>query len=76
MLVWVLARITRPSSVMAESEGFEPPDGLTRQQFSRLPHSTTLPTLRAAYSIAIGGVCGFRMKFTFFGHFGSISIAA
>ena len=50
---------------MAESEGFEPPDGLTRQQFSRLPHSTTLPALRAAYSIAIEVVCGLRMKFTF-----------
>ena len=31
---------------MAEREGFEPPDGLTRQRFSRPPHSTTLPPLR------------------------------
>ncbi len=31
---------------MAESGGFEPADPLTSQQFSRLPQSTTLPTLR------------------------------
>mgnify|MGYP000867432412 FL=1 len=31
---------------MAESEGFEPPDGINRQRFSRPPHSTTLPALR------------------------------
>jgi hypothetical protein len=36
--------ITRPS--LAESGGFEPADPLTSQQFSRLPQSTTLPTLR------------------------------
>jgi hypothetical protein len=30
----------------AESGGFEPADPLTSQQFSRLPQSTTLPTLR------------------------------
>ena len=30
----------------AESGGFEPADPLTDQQFSRLPQSTTLPTLR------------------------------
>ena len=31
---------------MAEREGFEPPDGLTRQRFSRPPLSTTQPPLR------------------------------
>jgi hypothetical protein len=31
---------------LAESGGFEPADPLTSQQFSRLPQSTTLPTLR------------------------------
>jgi hypothetical protein len=31
---------------VAESGGFEPADPLTSQQFSRLPQSTTLPTLR------------------------------
>jgi hypothetical protein len=30
----------------AESGGFEPADPVTGQQFSRLPQSTTLPTLR------------------------------
>jgi hypothetical protein len=33
-------------SYCAESGGFEPADPLTSQQFSRLPQSTTLPTLR------------------------------
>lgn len=32
---------------MAEEEGFEPPERLHAQQFSRLPHSTTLPLLRS-----------------------------
>ena len=31
---------------MAEGEGFEPPEGLTPQRFSRPPQSTALPTLR------------------------------
>ena len=31
---------------MAEGEGFEPPDDLHRQQFSRLPLSTAQPSLR------------------------------
>ena len=31
---------------MAEEEGFEPTERLHAQQFSRLPHSTTLPLLR------------------------------
>ena len=31
---------------LAESGGFEPADPVTDQQFSRLPQSTTLPTLR------------------------------
>ena len=33
-------------TIVAESGGFEPADPLTSQQFSRLPQSTTLPTLR------------------------------
>ena len=33
-------------TIYAESGGFEPADPLTSQQFSRLPQSTTLPTLR------------------------------
>jgi hypothetical protein len=33
-------------TILAESGGFEPADPLTSQQFSRLPQSTTLPTLR------------------------------
>ena len=36
----------RNHSPYAESGGFEPADPLTSQQFSRLPQSTTLPTLR------------------------------
>jgi hypothetical protein len=32
-------------TMLAESGGFEPADPLTSQQFSRLPQSTTLPTL-------------------------------
>ena len=39
---------------LAESEGFEPPDGLTRQRFSRPPHSTTLPTLRKGHAVRRG----------------------
>ena len=30
---------------MAESEGFEPPDPMKGQRFSRPPHSTALPAL-------------------------------
>lgn len=32
---------------MAEEEGFEPPERLHAQRFSRPPHSTTLPLLRS-----------------------------
>jgi hypothetical protein len=32
---------------MAEEEGFEPPEGVNLQRFSRPPHSTTLPLLRS-----------------------------
>jgi hypothetical protein len=35
---------------MAEGEGFEPPEGLRPQRFSRPPQSTTLPPLRINYS--------------------------
>ncbi len=31
---------------MADGEGFEPPDELPRQRFSRPSHSTALPTIR------------------------------
>ena len=31
---------------LADGEGFEPPDGLPHQRFSRPPHSTALPTIR------------------------------
>ncbi len=31
---------------VAEEEGFEPPEGVNPQRFSRPPHSTTLPLLR------------------------------
>ena len=33
---------------MAEKEGFEPPEGVNPQRFSRPPHSTALPLLRQA----------------------------
>lgn len=33
------------NQIVAESEGFEPTVGINPQQFSRLPHSTALPTL-------------------------------
>ncbi len=36
-----------PHKTVAEEEGFEPPDESPRQRFSRPPHSTTLPLLRA-----------------------------
>ena len=36
---------------MAESGGFEPPVTLRPQRFSRPPHSTALPTLRAKFSL-------------------------
>lgn len=32
---------------MAEGEGFEPPEGVTLQRFSRSPQSAALPSLRA-----------------------------
>ena len=31
--------------LLADGEGFEPPDGLPHQRFSRPPHSTALPTI-------------------------------
>jgi hypothetical protein len=34
------------SKIRTEREGFEPSDGLTHQQISSLPHSTTLPPLQ------------------------------
>ena len=33
---------------LAEREGFEPPEGINPQRFSRPPHSTTLPPLQVA----------------------------
>jgi hypothetical protein len=36
---------------IAEREGFEPPDSLHRQRFSRPPHSTTLPPLQYVNNI-------------------------
>lgn len=33
-------------TLLADGEGFEPPDELPRQRFSRPSHSTTLPTIR------------------------------
>ena len=33
-------------SIVAEEEGFEPPEPFRAQRFSRPPHSTTLPLLR------------------------------
>jgi hypothetical protein len=48
------------SSVLTERGGFEPPEGLTLQQISSLPHSTALPPLQVwfclfflSYSLAI-----------------------
>ena len=32
---------------MAEGEGFEPPEPLPVQRFSRPPHSTTLPSFQS-----------------------------
>ena len=39
---------------VAEGEGFEPPDRLPRQRFSRPPPSTARPPLRRAHSIGKG----------------------
>ena len=36
---------------MAEEEGFEPPELLQAQRFSRPPHSTALPLLRSNWDI-------------------------
>jgi hypothetical protein len=41
-----ICRLFVGSDTLAESGGFEPADAVTHQQFSRLPQSTTLPTLR------------------------------
>ena len=37
---------------VAEEEGFEPPERLHAQRFSRPPHSTTLPLLRMSASVS------------------------
>jgi hypothetical protein len=42
----ILQALTAFEAFSAESGGFEPADAVTHQQFSRLPQSTTLPTLR------------------------------
>ena len=39
---------------MAEGRGFEPPDPVKGQRFSRPPQSTTLPPFRDDFSIASG----------------------
>ena len=39
---------------MADGEGFEPPDGLPHQRFSRPSHSTALPTILNFFFIATG----------------------
>ena len=56
----ITTKMKHPSGCLifvADGEGFEPPDGLPRQRFSRPPHSTALPTilnfLCLAYSILI-----------------------
>jgi hypothetical protein len=38
--------ILKDENLSAEEEGFEPPEALTPQRFSRPPQSTTLPFLR------------------------------
>ena len=38
---------------LAEGEGFEPPEALPPQRFSRPPQSTTLPSLRVAPALMI-----------------------
>lgn len=51
--------------LLAEGEGFEPPEGVNLQRFSRPPQSTALPPLRAeqtapppAASLQAGGMAG------------------
>ena len=44
----ITTKMKHPSGCLifvADGEGFEPPDGLPRQRFSRPPHSTALPTI-------------------------------
>ena len=44
----IVTKIKHPNGCLifvADGEGFEPPDGLPRQRFSRPPHSTALPTI-------------------------------
>ncbi len=46
-------------AAVAEREGFEPPDRVNGQRFSRPPHSTTLPSLHgcgALITVASSGV--------------------
>ena len=38
--------------MVAEEEGFEPPDESPHQRFSRPPHSTALPLLRAGIPLS------------------------
>src|SRR3990167_10261097 len=44
---FLVAPRTSCMQVLAEEEGFEPPEPLRAQRFSRPPHSTTLPLLRS-----------------------------
>ncbi len=45
-------KITRHTAVkfLADGEGFEPPEDLRPQRFSRPPHSTALPPIRNCFS--------------------------
>ena len=39
--------------LLADGEGFEPPDGLPHQRFSRPPHSTALPTILNFFAVGL-----------------------
>ena len=41
----------RAQRLVAEEEGFEPPEDFHPQRFSRPPHSTALPLLRRATAV-------------------------
>jgi hypothetical protein len=47
---------------MAESQGFEPRDLVKGQRFSRPPHSTALPTLRAGITANLATVLYQKLK--------------
>ena len=54
-------RLHKPKSspkYMAEDEGFEPPDGANRRQFSKLLPSTTRPVLQANKTLNEGRALG------------------